>query len=241
MSAPGQVASTAQGEAAVVAGTAKDEAGNVASTAKGAAGQVAGTAKEQAGSVVGETVDQARNLTAQAKEQAAQQVSAGSEKLTGTLKGLSEQLSSGDTSGVVGQVLTEAGQRVQSLADHLEQVGPQGLLSELRDYARRSPGTFLLGMAVAGFATGRLAKGMSSNQQQSGQSALPPAPAGTAVGAPLGGVAEPGLGASAGYVASPYPDTTFEPVDPVPVSPTTGLVEESGSPLPADTRTRGAL
>lgn len=208
MTAPGQVASTAQGEATAVAGTAKDEAANVASTAVGAAGDVAGTAKQEASNVLGETVGQVKDLTGQVKDQATQQLSTQSEKLTGTLRGLSTQLSDGDTSGVVGQVLSEVGTRVQTLADHLEQVGPQGLLEEARDFARRSPGTFLLGMAVAGFAAGRLTKGLTAGKQQSSL------PGGTATGSPVAGVSTPALGASAGYVASPYPETSYEPVEP---------------------------
>lgn len=242
----GQVTSTAQGEAAAVAGTAKDEAGNVASTAVGAAGDVAGTAKQEAGNVVGETLEQARNLTGQVKEQASQQVNVGSEKLTGSLRGLSQQLSEGDTSGVVGQVLSEVGTRVQTLADHLEQVGPQGLLSEASDYARRSPGMFLLGMAAAGFVTGRLVKGLGAGSQPS----TPVLPTGTAYGDPLAGVAEPGLGASAGYITSPYPESTYEPIEPIdPVAPaplssptTSGAYDPLGhNPLPGDTQSRGAL
>lgn len=205
MTAPKQVASTAQGEAAAVAGTAKNEAGNVASTAAGAAGEVAGTAKQEASNVVNETVTQAKNLTGQVKEQAQQQVSAQSQKLTGSLRGLSEQLSNGDTSGVVGQVLTEVGERVQGLADHLETVGPEGLLDDLRSYARRSPGMFLLGMAAAGFVSGRLVKGMTAGGQQ--QTAL----SSGSYGSTGGTYAEPGLSVSSGYSgASPYPDATYD-------------------------------
>lgn len=252
MTAPGHVASTAQGEAANVAGTAKEEAANVASTAVDAAGSVAGTTKQEIGNVLGEGLDQAKNLTGQVKEQASQQLNTGSEKLTGSLRGLSEQLSSGDTSGVVGQVLSEAGSRVQALADQLERKGPQGVLDDVQDYARRNPGTFLLGMAAAGFLTGRLIKGTQANNAQP---ALPSArPSGTAAGDPLSGMAEPDLGLAAGYVAAPYPDATYERLDPPlstpPTSSPTGATEPrrgyfdepvDAAPLPADTRTRGTL
>jgi hypothetical protein len=249
VTASGHVASTAQGEAANVAGTAKDEATNVASTAAGAAGDVAGTAKQEVGNVLGEGLEQAKNLTGQVKEQASQQLSTGSEKLTGSLRGLSQQLSNGDTSGIVGQVLSEAGTRVQSLADELERKGPQGVLNDLQDYARRNPGTFLIGMAAAGFLTGRLVKGV---QAKEAPRALPAAPTGTAGGAPLAGIAEPSLGTSAGYVTSPYPEETYLPVDPAPLptAPVSGPSGSAGprtdyfdepldsSPLPADTETR---
>ncbi|CAN5305379.1 hypothetical protein BH24ACT10_BH24ACT10_18310 [soil metagenome] len=257
MTAPKQVASTAQGEAAAVAGTAKDEAAHVASTAVGAAGDVAGTAKQEVGNVLAEGLDQAKNLTSQVKEQAGQQLSTGSEKLTGSLRGLSQQLDEGDTSGVVGQVLSEAGQRVQALADRLEQRGPEGILTDLQGYARRNPGTFLIGMAATGFLTGRIVKGLQSDSSSSQQPALPPSPRGTAAGDPLAGISEPSVGLSAGYAESPYPESTYQPIEPAPLepsysasgatTPTSSYFDEpattpvADSPLPGETQPRGAL
>jgi len=198
VTAPEQVASTAQQQAGAVAGTAKEQAASVASTATTAASEVTGTAKEQVGSVVGETVAQAKDLTSTVKEQASQQVKSQTEFASQALRDLSKQLSEGDTSGVVGTVLTEVGNRVQGLADALEQKGPQGLLEDARTFARRSPGTFLLGAALAGLVTGRLVKGMGAGSQQQEQLALPAGPsglAGTASGDPLAGVTSPGVGA----------------------------------------------
>jgi len=257
VTAPKQVASTAQGEAAAVAGTAKDEASYVASTAVGAAGDVAGTAKQEAGNVLAEGLDQAKNLTSQVKEQAGQQLSTGNEKLTGSLRGLSQQLADGDTSGVLGQVLSEAGQRVQALADRLEQRGPEGVLTDLQDYARRSPGTFLIGMAATGFLTGRLVKGLQSGSSSAQQPASPRTPRGTAAGDPLAGISQPSVGLAAGYAESPYPESTYQPIQPAPLepsysatgatTPTSDYFDEpttppvSGSPLPGETQTRGGL
>jgi hypothetical protein len=94
-------------------------------------------------------------------------------------------------------------------------------------------------MAAAGFLSGRLVKGMQAKQQ----SALPTGTGGyggTAGGEPLAGVSERGMGAEAGYVASPYPDTTYEPVAPARSS---DYLEDplAVSPLPVDTETRGTL
>ena len=198
MTAPEQVASTAQQQAGAVAGTAKEQAASVASTATSAASEVTGTAKEQVGSVVGETVAQAKGLTGQVKEQAAQQVQTQTQFAAGALRDLSKQLSEGDTSGMVGTVLTEVGTRVQSFADVLEQKGPAGLLDDVRGFARRSPGTFLLGAALAGLVTGRLVKGLQAPQEQlalpAGSTGGPAVgTAGTASGDPLAGVTSPGV------------------------------------------------
>ncbi len=107
-------------------------------------------------------------------------------------------------------------------------------------------------MAAAGFLTGRLVKGMQPPEQQP---ALPAGPTGTAAGDPLAGIAEPSIGATAGYTASPYPETSYQPVDPAPSSTspsyaasgsagaTGGYVDPSApaNPLTADTHSQGAL
>lgn len=187
MTSPGQIAGTAKDEAATqasrVAGTARDEVAGVASTATSAAGDVAGTAKQEVGNVVGTAAEQAKQLTGTVKEQAQQQVQQGSQKATEALRGLGKQLEEGDTSGLVGTVLSEASKRVQTFADSLEELGPQGLLEQASSYARRNPGTFLLGMAVAGFVTGRLTKGLSAGSGAGEQLALPPGPSSPGYGA----------------------------------------------------------
>ncbi len=210
MTAPEQVASAAQEQAGAVAGTAKEQAASVAQTATTAASDVTGTAKEQVGNVVGETVAQAKDLTGQVKEQVGSQVAGQTEKLTGTLRSLGGQISEGDTSGVVGQVLGEVGQRVQAFADKLEQTGPQEMLEEVRDYARRNPGTFLLGAAVAGLVAGRLVKGLTAEQPP----ALPAATSGTAGGNALAGVTQPGIAETAVVPDDVYANGGFAPVEP---------------------------
>lgn len=252
MTAP-EVASAAQEQAGAVAGSAKEQAASVAHTATSAASDVTGTAKEQVGNVVGETVQQARDLSGQVKEQVGTQVTAQAEKLSGSLRQIGAQISEGDTSGVVGQVLGEVGQRVQALADRLEQTGPQGLLEEVRAYARRSPGMFLLGAGLAGLVTGRLVKGMTAPSQPQ----LPTGPTGltgTAAGDALAGVTGVGLTTDAvytddvGYVAPPVP--SYDPAAP-PYDPTVGAAPyPAGEPTPYETGatygtptygTRGAL
>jgi hypothetical protein len=208
------VASTAKDEAANVAGTAADQASQVAGAAGSAAADVAGTAKAEAANVIGEGLDQARDLVSTVRDQVGEQVSNQSDRLTESLRTLSTQLSEGDTSGVVGQVLQEAGTRLSKLADYAERTGPQGIVTELRSYARRNPGTFLLGAALTGLVTGRVVKGISAGKQS--QPALPPsthAPiGGTAAGNPLAGVtAAPGTGVAAGYTPSPLPGSTYTP------------------------------
>ncbi|MFN2523193.1 MAG: hypothetical protein ABR614_07780 [Mycobacteriales bacterium] len=235
MTAPQQVAGTAKDEAAHVAGTTAEQASHVAGAAGTAAADVAGTAKQEAANVIGESLDQAKDLAESVRAQVADQLGNQSERLTETLRSLSTQLSDGDTSGVLGQVLREAGQRVQSFADYAERTGPQGLVTELRQYAKRNPGTFLLGAALTGLVAGRVVKGVSANKAQTPPPALPETPAyaapigGTATGNPLAGVTAPaGTGAYAGYLASPDPASTYAPEPVIEAYPP--------APLPATTQ-----
>lgn len=169
-----------------------------------APGQAAGTA---AGSTRGDAAGQARELVELVREQVAHQLGTQGERLTGGLRGLSRQLAQGDTSGMVGQVLTEVGQRVQDLADHLERVGPEGLLAEAREAARRSPGPFLLGVAAAGFLAGRVTKAPTVGQR--------PGPGSGAVAGAAPSDADPGYDVDAAYEttydSAPYrTDTGYE-------------------------------
>lgn len=213
MTAPRPVGSTAQDQSAEVLGTAKDQAANVKASAVGAGSDVAGTAKEQAGNVVGETLAQAKDLTAQVKDQASQQLDMQSSKALESVRGVSSQLTAGDTSGMVGQFMTEAGQRLQSFSDYVERVGPQGVMEDVRRYARRNPGTFVLGAALAGLVSGRVTKGIKASQDFS-SSSTPAALTGTAAGTPPAGVTETGPGESSGYVPTPYPESSYPRPDP---------------------------
>lgn len=164
MTSAGQAAGAAQQAAGVTASTAKDEATRTAQTAASAAGDVAGTAKEQVGHVAGEAVNQVRQLADDARGEASAQLSSAADKLGDLIRSLATEirdLSQGNTDGsgkVAGlaQQLAGTGDR---LADQVTQLGPEGLLREVRGFASRKPGTFLLGALAAGVATGRLVRG----------------------------------------------------------------------------------
>jgi len=198
-----ETAKTAADQASQVGGAATSAASDVAGTAAAATGDVASTAKEQAANVVGESIEQAKDLAGQARDTVAEQLRSQSERLTGQLQSLSGQLKEGDTSGIVGQVLTEAGQRLPALADHVQQAGPEGGLADLRSYARPNPGSFLLGAAAAGLVTGRLVKGMTSGSSGSPASQQFSAPAATPVTTGLAPAGSPGVDP---YPAPPAPE-----------------------------------
>jgi hypothetical protein len=166
---PGQsagTAETARNEAGAVAGTVRDEAANVTQTAGQAVSDVAGTATHQAGTVATEAKTQLSHLTSQAREQVSAQASVQKDKAATQVRTFADQLQSlarGEPAdGPAADIVRQLSDKVQQLADKLEHTEPAQLLDEVRRYARTKPGTFLVGAAVAGFASGRLVKGATA-------------------------------------------------------------------------------
>ena len=132
-----------------------DQGKHLAGTAKEETQNVAGTAAAQARSVVGDTV---RQVSEQVSDQATTQ----RDRLSETLRTLSDDLQQmasdgpGPGSGMAVDLAREVSERVRALGSHLEGREPGQLLDEARDYARRKPGTFLLGALAAGVVAGRL-------------------------------------------------------------------------------------
>jgi hypothetical protein len=145
---------------------AKEEAAGVAQDAVESGKQTAQTAKQQAGEVAGEAMSQARMLLEQTREQVTSQGSAQQEKAASGLRSLADELSglaSGNVQqeGLATDLARQAAERVRTAAEFIEGRQPGELLEEVRRFARRRPGTFLLGAAAIGFLGGRLTRGIA--------------------------------------------------------------------------------
>lgn len=142
---------------------ARDEAADVARVAADKGGAVAGTVGEQASRVASETGEQARNLLHEGREQLSGQARQGQQRAADGLHTIATQLrrmaENSDEKGVVSEVARQAADRTQTAASWLERREPGDLLDEVRRFARRKPGVFLLGAALAGVAVGRLTRG----------------------------------------------------------------------------------
>ncbi len=66
--------------------------------------------------------------------------------------------STGQQSGMASDLARQTSDKAQDLAGWLESREPGDLIEELRSLARRKPGTFLLGAAVAGVLAGRVTR-----------------------------------------------------------------------------------
>jgi hypothetical protein len=157
------------------ADVAREQAGQVGQRAAEAGSDAAGAAKDQAREVVSETGRQARDLVAEARGQVREQAGGQRDRLVGGLRSLGDELSSmaeqGGQSGVAAEAASQLSGRSHDLARYLEGREPGDLLEEVRSYARRRPGAFLLGAAVAGIVVGRLTRGVVAAQadQDDGQ------------------------------------------------------------------------
>jgi len=169
-SGPGGGGAAAQRPASDVA---RDEAADVGNSAREAGSHVAQSATDQAKQVVSETGRQARDLLGEAKgqvrEQASTQQHQAAQQLRAVAGELSEMAAKGGQSGLATQVAQEAAERVRGVASWLDQREPGDLLDGVRDFARRHPGTFLVGAAAAGVVAGRLTRGLTGAAGPDGQ------------------------------------------------------------------------
>ncbi|MGY1725422.1 hypothetical protein ACI79J_00475 [Geodermatophilus sp. SYSU D01062] len=227
---------------------AKDEARNVGQTAKQAGSQVASTAADEARNVVAETKQQAQSLVEQGRTQARQQVVSQQQKAGQSLSSLAEQLrgmvdGNAPAPGPARDLIQQGAGKVQEFAEMLQNREPADLLEEVRSFARRRPGTFLLGAAVAGVLAGRLTSGVKaahSNGSSSGSQQFASTPPSYTAGnyvdpAPTysGYESTTGYGTTGGYetTTGTYGEHAATPGTPVPPPPY-GTVPPAGSVVP---------
>lgn len=257
--------SSTYGQESTNGGGVREQARQVGSEAAHAGGAVAQTAKEQGAEVGREAARQARNLYGEARTQLTSQTGEQQRKAAGGLRSLADEMRSmaeqGGQAGPVTELARQAADRVHGVAGWLEEREPGDLITEVRDYARRNPGTFLVGAAVLGVLAGRLTRSISAAGDDSGNGSStyrgagaydpertaviptpPPAPRTTPDAVPQSGYAAPTSGGYAdptpGGYAEPtrgdYPQHsgTGQPLPPVTQTDPLPGVPSTGSPRP---------
>lgn len=145
---------------------AKDQASEVKDTTKQAGQQVVQETKQQVGQVAAEAKNQTGNLlrqgVAEINSQAGQQQQRLAQSVHSIAKELGSMASSSDQSGPMTGLAQDASRRAGEAAHWLENHEPSDILDGLRSFARRRPGTFLLGAAAAGVLVGRLTRGIAA-------------------------------------------------------------------------------
>ncbi|MEU4358277.1 hypothetical protein [Streptomyces virginiae] len=151
---------------AAAAQTVQNKAGEGAALVGDKAAEVGGTAREQASRVVGEATTQARDLVGELRTQLTGQAETQTQRLAQNVRRLSEELrelgENGQPESTMAGVARKIADGGRQMADHVEKRGPDGLVADLQNFARRRPGVFLAGAALAGFVVARAGKGVSA-------------------------------------------------------------------------------
>lgn len=206
--------------------TGAERAQDAASTAADRGQDVASTAADEARSVAGEAQQKARDVVGDARTQVAghldDQTRTQRDRLVTGLHGVGDDLDAmaGAGSGLASDLVRQAAQHTRDVTGWLDGRDPADLLDDVRGFARRRPGTFLLGALAAGVVVGRLARG-ARDAQQGGTGTGPTA--GTAVAPTPAPPTPPAPPAQAGAPGMPVlPPEPVVPAAPAPPGPTPG-------------------
>ncbi len=168
------VGTTSTGGTQSTKDTAKDEARGVAHEGVEGGKHVAAVGADQAKQVVGEAGYQAKALLGQAQSELVDHASSQQTRVADQLHSLSSQLGSmaskSDEEGLAKDLAQQASQQIGSVAHWLSEREPGDLLSELKDFGRRKPGTFLAVAAGLGLLAGRMTRGVKEGTPGQGGS-----------------------------------------------------------------------
>ena len=148
----------------------KDKAAESAEAGKQAASDLASTAASKAQDVAQEAKGQARNVVGEARDQLRSQAGDQTKNAVTNLRALGDELRSmadhsrqnTEQGGIATDLVSQAADRSHGAADWLDGRDPDDILDEVRRFARRRPGAFLLGTLAAGLVAGRLARGVAA-------------------------------------------------------------------------------
>lgn len=159
-----------------------------------AAMHVAGVAGDEAGHVAHEAKRAARGFfdetRMQVSEQASTQQRRAAEALRSAGDELSEMASASRSDGMATGLVRGLGRQSRDVASWLEQREPADLVQEVRGFARRHTGVFLVAAVGLGIVAGRLTRALMADRS------------GGAAGGVSGTGASPGTGIGAGYGSS---------------------------------------
>lgn len=156
---------------------AKGQASAVADDAKAKGQQLAGTAKDEARNVASQAGDQAKTLFSQVRGEVSTRAGEQQSRLAQTIRSLGDELSGmaeggrpqADQPGPTGLATQAAGEvstRLRDVASWLEGRDPNGVIDDVKAFARRRPGTFLAVAAGIGLLAGRVTRSLADDARQ---------------------------------------------------------------------------
>jgi hypothetical protein len=153
---------------------AQQVAGQGKEAATRAAADVKDTTQEQAQRVAAEAKTQARNLASDLRDKASEQARTQNDKLVTTIRetaGHLDEMRGDRQDSPAATIVSRVADSGRHFADYLDQRGPEGVLDDVQNFARRRPGAFLATALVAGFVVGRLGKSVAKADPNAGSSA----------------------------------------------------------------------
>jgi len=143
---------------------------------KESSAHVAQTAKQEVSRVAGEAKSQAQSLSGQARSQVSGKVEEQKSKAVGMLRTTADELHSlsreQEQSTMTTELIRRTAEQAQSVAGYLDKKGAPEIIEDVRSFARRRPGVFLLAAAVAGAVAGRIVKGAMAASHTPAQHSL---------------------------------------------------------------------
>src|SRR5699024_10932677 len=121
--------------------------------------------------VAEEAKAQARNVMDDARTMVDEQTRSQRDRLVDTARSFSgdlEEMAQSGPDGMAGDVARQVAEKIRSLTEQLDGREPNDILEDVRRFARRRPGMFLLGALGAGVVVGRMARGAKDAQSDSG-------------------------------------------------------------------------
>ncbi len=186
------------------AGTARETAGTAVASAGQGAREVVDETGAHARELASEAAQHAREVSAQVGEQVREQLRDRTAQGAGQLRAVVDQLGAlrdgrPEEAGPLLQYVDDARRRIAQYASRLEQGGPDAVTADLRRFARRRPGMFLLGAGLAGFVAGRVARSgaLSASGDDSTESRTQPAASVWQDGIGASGTSSLGIGTQA--------------------------------------------
>ena len=159
------IASRPASTGGVTAGDMKDQTKAVGESAVSAGADVMQSAKEQGREVTAQASRQAKDLYGQARSEMTDQARSQQKRAASGLYAVADEAARiadrGGETGPVTQVVRDASSRLTQAGHWLEDREPGQLLDDLKQYARRRPGAFLLAAAALGVVAGRFAKNLT--------------------------------------------------------------------------------
>ncbi|WP_019181431.1 hypothetical protein [Microbacterium yannicii] len=150
----------------------KERAVEGVAEAEAGAKHVAGVAGDEAGHVAQEAKDAARGFFAETRTQLSDQASSQQRRAAGALRSagdeLTEMAQGSQSGGAAAGLVRGLGQQTQNVASWLDQREPADLVQEVRGFARRHTGAFVVAAIGIGLVAGRLTRALMADSNGGG-------------------------------------------------------------------------